>query len=159
MTEEKDYGSRSPSFNDLIKKYQAINESGEVSKEAVEQIPEPELKSDKDFEKQLGEIIDSVEQPEQALPEEFTFDEALIPEVEDEPEPEMTFKKEEPKFAYDLNMFGAAAQSSFNIDDIDDSWLDSSLDESIFYDPSKPKAPVTVETAEFPLRFLRQLPQ
>lgn len=148
MTEEKDYGSRSPSFNDLIKKYQAINENGEVSKEAVEDIPEPELKSDKDFEKQLGEIIDSVEQPEQDLPEEFTFDESLIPEVEGEPEPEMTFKKEEPKFAYDLNMFGAAAQSSFNIDDVDDSWLDSSLDESIFYDPSKPKAPVTVETAE-----------
>lgn len=148
MTEEKDYGSKSPSFNDLIKKYQAISEDGEVSKETVQEIPEPELKSDKDFEKELGEIIDSVEQPEQALPEEFTFDEALIPEAEDDPMPEMTIKKEEPKFSYDLNMFGAAAQSSFNIDDIDDSWLDSSLDESIFYDPSKPKAPVTVETAE-----------
>ena len=147
MTEEKDYGSTSPSFNDLIRKYQAINEDGEISKESVQEIPEPDLKSDKDFEKELGEIIDSVEQPAQDMPEEFTFDEALISEVDEDPEPEMVFKKEEPKFAYDLNMFGAAAQSSFNIDDIDDSWLDSSLDESIFYDPSKPKAPVTVETA------------
>ncbi len=148
MTDEKGYGEMSPSFNDLIRKYQAIDENGEVSKDAVQEIPEPELKSDKDFEKELGEIIDSVEQPEQALPEEFTFDEALIPEVEEDSEPEMVFKKEEPKFAYDLNMFGAAAQSSFNIDDIDDSWLDSSLDESIFYDPSKPVVSVPVETAE-----------
>ena len=148
MTDEKGYGEMSPSFNDLIKKYRAVDENGEVAQEAVREIPEPELKSDKDFEKELGQIIDSVEQPEQNLPEEFTFDEALIPEAEDEPEPEMAFKKEEPKFAYDLNMFGAAAQSSFNIDDIDDSWLDSSLDESIFYDPSKPKAAVAAEAAE-----------
>ncbi|MBR2956703.1 MAG: class B sortase [Clostridia bacterium] len=159
MTEEKDYGTMSPSFNDLIRKYQAINEDGEVSKEAVQEIPEPELKSDKDFEKELGEIIDSVEQPEQALPEEFTFDEALIPETEEAPEPEMVFKKEEPKFAYDLNMFGAAAQSSFNIDDIDDSWLDSSLDESIFYDPSKPKAYAPVETAEEFVPEAQELPE
>ena len=147
MTEEKDYGSMSPSFNDLIRKYQAINEEGEISRKAVQEIPEPELKSDKDFEKELGEIIDSVEQPVQDMPEEFTFDESLIPETEEDVEPEMVFRKEEPKFAYDLNMFGAT-QSSFNIDAIDDSWLDSSLDDSIFYDPSKPKAPVTVETAE-----------
>ena len=147
MTDEKDYGEMSPSFNDLIRKYQAINENGEVSKDAVQEIPEPELKSDKDFEKELGQIIGSVEQPEQNLPEEFTFDESLIPDTDDEPGPEMTFRKEEPKFAYDLNMFGAS-QSTFNIDDIDDSWLDSSLDESIFYDPSKPRASVTVEAAE-----------
>lgn len=148
MTDEKGYGEMSPSFNDLIRKYRAVDENGDVAQEAVREIPEPELKSDKDFEKELGQIIDSVEQPEQNLPEEFTFDESLISEVEDEPEPEMTFKKEEPKFAYDLNMFGAVTQSSFNIDDIDDSWLDSSLDDSIFYDPTKPKASVTVETAE-----------
>ena len=147
MTEEKDYGSTGPSFNDLIRKYQAISENGEIAKEAVQEIPEPELKSDKDFEKELGEIIESVEQPVQDMPEEFTFDESLISEDEDDSEPEMTFKKEEPKFAYDLNMFGAS-QSSFNIDDIDDSWLDSSLDESIFYDPSKPVASVPAETAE-----------
>ena len=147
MTEEKDYGSTGPSFNDLIRKYQAISENGEIAKEAVQEIPEPELKSDKDFEKELGEIIESVEQPVQDMPEEFTFDESLISEDEDDSEPEMTFKKEEPKFAYDLNMFGAS-QTSFNIDDIDDSWLDSSLDESIFYDPSKPVASVPAETAE-----------
>lgn len=159
MTEEKDYGTMSPSFNDLIRKYQAINEDGEVSKEAVQEIPEPELKSDKDFEKELGEIIDSVEKPEQDLPVEFTFDEALIPETEEVPEPEMVFKKEEPKFAYDLNMFGATAQSSFNIDDIDDSWLDSSLDESIFYDPSKPVVSVPVETAEEFIPEAEEIPE
>ncbi|MBR3754809.1 MAG: class B sortase [Clostridia bacterium] len=148
MTEEKGYGGMSPSFNDLIKKYRAVDENGEIAKENVKEIPEPELKSDKDFERELGEIIESVEQPEQNLPEEFTFDEALIPEAEEAAETEMTFKKEEPKFAYDLNMFGAAAQSAFNIDDIDDSWLDSSLDESIFYDPSKPVACTPAETAE-----------
>lgn len=149
MREENGFGEMSPGFNDLIKKYQAIDENGEILRDkSVEEITEPEEITEADFEKEIGEIIDGVE-PEtpKEEPAEFSFDEMLISEEEEQPEPEMTVKKETPKFAYDLNMFGAAAQSSFNIDDIDDSWLDSSLDESIFYDP-KQAASAAVETAE-----------
>ncbi len=147
MTDEKGYGEMSPSFNDLIKKYKAISEDGEFeAARPDEDLPVPEVKSDEDFEKEFGDIIESVEPEQQEEPADFVFDESLIPEQEPVPEKEFTINKEEPKFAYDLNMFGAAEQSSFNIDAIDDSWLDESLDASIFYDPTAAKA-AAVETA------------
>ncbi len=78
----------------------------------------------------------------------FSFDGILLHDEPEDEEPEMVIRKEEPKFAYDLNMFGSAPTSNFNVDSFDDSWLDSSLDDSIFYDPA---APVAAEIAQEPV--------
>lgn len=99
-----------------------------------------------------GFIFDMDEDAEEPEPD-FSID-GVINSPEPEPEIEMTFAKKEPDFSYNLDMFGAGPKSSFDLSSFDDSWLDDSLDESIFYDPKQAAAqsaePVA-ETAQEPM--------
>lgn len=112
------------------------------------------------FEEEINSIFDSVQPETEIIPEpvaeEFSFDSSLLnDEPEEQPESLIEKVKDEPKFAYDLNMFGSSAQKAFDIESYDDSWLDSSLDSSIFYDPDaalknqeQPLESFSAETAE-----------
>ncbi len=103
---------------------------------------------DEENEEENGFVFDMVEDIEEPVFD-FSFD-GLLKDSEPEPEIDMTFKKAEPDFSYDLNMFGAAPTSGFDISSFDDSWLDDSLDESIFYDPQE-LVEAAAETAQEPM--------
>ena len=162
MKDEFDFNEKSPSFNDLIKKYQAAEEDAadpDVQAEPVRRAVVPENETKVDFEKEFDDLLDNVQSVtvsvEETQSEAFTFDESLVNGEEKALENEFAAAKETPKFSYDLDMFGTAPKSNFDLDDFDDSWLDSSLDESIFYDPAaqiedvQPSAPVSAaETAQ-----------
>lgn len=160
---------RSPSFEELIKKYKAIDVDSTGEELPELHVPEIEVEKEIVFERELADSFGEAEMLETAsAPEpEITAPVSNIPseisladkaEAADDEDDDIygtddddeqngfvldinAYQKpqEEPKFAYDLNMFGASSQKSFDIDSFDDSWLDASLDSSVFYD-DKPKA-------------------
>ncbi len=93
------------------------------------------------FEEELNSIFDNNDEPAFSVPEfeeeeKFSFDDSLITgEPAAEPAVSAEPVKEEPKFAYDLNMFGSSVPKAFDVDSYDNSWLDDSLDDSVFYNP------------------------
>lgn len=182
MAEEFNFGSSSSNFEELLKKYKPVDAEptpavqAEPEKEAEQEIVQekkpvkkvkkvkPAIQEEKaaepvteqeTFEEEINEIFDSVKSEPEAV-EEFSFDSSLLNNEPEEPQESLIEKvKDEPKFAYDLNMFGSSAQKSFDIESYDDSWLDSSLDNSIFYDPDaaskikeQPLESFAVETAQ-----------
>lgn len=150
------FGARSTKFDELLKKYQTIDEGDTVTapprKTEPEPQPEVEPQTEEVKEAQDEEQTELVEEPEQTVeapteepetqaeetePEEegFSFDEQAA--VSEEPEPD---------YSYDINIFSSGeAKTVPDIDSFDDSWLDSALDESLFY---KPEAVVADEIAE-----------
>ncbi len=150
------FGARSTKFDELLKKYQTIDEGDTVTapprKTEPEPQPEVEPQTEEVKEAQDEEQTEPVEEPEQTVeapaeepetqaeetePEEegFSFDEQVA--VSEEPEPD---------YSYDINIFSSGeAKTVPDIDSFDDSWLDSALDESLFY---KPEAVVADEIAE-----------
>ena len=124
-----------------------------------EKIAEPAVEQES-FEEEINQIFDSVQSETEIEPEpiaeEFSFDSSLLNDEPEEPQESLIEKvKDEPKFAYDLNMFGSSAQKAFDVESYDDSWLDSSLDNSIFYNPdsvsqlqTQPLDTFAAETAE-----------
>ena len=182
MAEEFNFGSSSSNFEELLKKYKPVDAEptpavqAEPEKEAEQEIVQekkpvkkakkvkPAIQEEKaaepvteqeTFEEEINEIFDSVKSEPEAV-EEFSFDSSLLNNEPEEPQESLIEKvKDEPKFAYDLNMFGSSAQKAFDIESYDDSWLDSSLDNSIFYDPDaaskikeQPLESFAVETAQ-----------
>ncbi len=182
MAEEFNFGSSSSNFEELLKKYKPVDAEptpavqAEPEKEAEQEIVhekkpvkkvkkvKPAIQEEKaaepvteqeTFEEEINEIFDSVKSEPEAV-EEFSFDSSLLNNEPEEPQESLIEKvKDEPKFAYDLNMFGSSAQKAFDIESYDDSWLDSSLDNSIFYDPDaaskikeQPLESFAVETAQ-----------
>ncbi|MBR6618713.1 MAG: class B sortase [Clostridia bacterium] len=182
MAEEFNFGSSSSNFEELLKKYKPVDAEptpavqAEPEKEAEQEIvhekkpvkkvkkAKPAVQEEKaaepvteqeTFEEEINEIFDSVKSEREAV-EEFSFDSSLLNNEPEEPQESLIEKvKDEPKFAYDLNMFGSSAQKTFDIESYDDSWLDSSLDNSIFYDPDaaskikeQPLESFAVETAQ-----------
>ncbi|MBQ3602856.1 MAG: class B sortase [Clostridia bacterium] len=182
MAEEFNFGSSSSNFEELLKKYKPVDAEptpavqAEPEKEAEQEIVQekkpvkkvkkakPAVQAEKaaepvteqeTFEEEINEIFDSVKSEPEAV-EEFSFDSSLLNNEPEEPQESLIEKvKDEPKFAYDLNMFGSSAQKAFDIESYDDSWLDSSLDNSIFYDPDaaskikeQPLESFAVETAQ-----------
>ncbi len=159
MTEENNafgqFGARSAKFDELLKKYQTIDEGDTVSAppRKSEPEPQPEIEAEPQAE-EVKEIQDEVQtepteapeiQEEETEPEEegFSFDEQVA--VSEEPEPEAE-PEPEPDYSYDINIFSAeGAKSVPDIDSFDDSWLDSALDESLFY---KPEVVVAEEIAD-----------
>ncbi|MBQ3497878.1 MAG: class B sortase [Clostridia bacterium] len=169
MTEDNNafsqFGARSAKFDELLKKYQTIDEGDTVAapplrKPEPEAEPQPEIEAETQTEEitvpqdevqtetvEDTEQIDgtTAEEPEtkEAEPEEdgFSFDEqsAASEEPEEKAEPE-------PDYSYDINIFSSGeAKNVPDIDSFDDSWLDSALDESLFY---KPEAVAAEEFAE-----------
>ena len=103
------FGTRSAKFDELLKKYQTIDE-GDTVASPKPIVPQPE----------------SVEEPQ----------EEVIPEPVEEPQEEEIPEPEEPGFSYDIDIFSASGISSTaDIDSFDDSWIDSALDDSLFYRP------------------------
>ena len=103
------FGTRSAKFDELLKKYQTIDE-GDTVASPKPIVPQPE----------------SVEEPQ----------EEIIPEPTEEPQEEEIPEPEEPGFSYDIDIFSASGVSSTaDIDSFDDSWIDSALDDSLFYRP------------------------
>ncbi len=182
MADEFNFGSSNSNFEELLKKYKPVDAEptpaveAEPEKEAEQEIVQekkpvkkvkkvkPAVKEEKaaepvteqeTFKEEINEIFDSVQNETEAV-EEFSFDSSLMNDEPEEPQESLIEKvKDEPKFAYDLNMFGSSAQKTFDIESYDDSWLDSSLDNSIFYDPDaaskineQPLESFAVETAQ-----------
>lgn len=149
------FGTRSARFDELLKKYQTIDEGDTVA--APPHKSEPESQPEIEAEPQTEEVKEMQEEPEQVVEapaeepevqeeeteaeEGFSFDEQAVECEETETEPES-----EPDYSYDINIFSAdGAKSVPDIDSFDDSWLDSALDETLFY---KPEAVVAEEIAE-----------
>lgn len=154
------FGARSTKFDELLKKYQTIDEGDTVTAPPRKTEPEPQPEVETEVEPQTEEVkeaqdeeqTESVEEPKQTVeapaeepetqaeetePKEegFSFDEQAA--VSEEPEPD---------YSYDINIFSSGeAKTVPDIDSFDDSWLDSALDESLFY---KPEAVVAEEIAE-----------
>lgn len=176
MADEFEFGSRNSNFEELLKKYKSIDDNSapaapvEPEKEITEETPikpkpvkkvkkvkkpaEKPVTQQDVFEEELNSIFNNDESAfyadEEVKEEEFSFDSSLMnEESEEKPKSIIEKVKEEPKFAYDLNMFGSATQKAFDIDSYDDSWLDSSLDNSIFYDPQSAAEPAAQELETF----------
>ncbi len=183
MTDENNvfsqFGARSSKFDELLKKYQTIDEGDTVDTASVAQskqdtpvqeepaaVEEPSAPVTEEVaaaempeavaEEPAVEIseepatvaVEEPSEPEFELPDEvagFTFDEAAADQPE-EPEEEP-----EPDFSYDLDMFGKSSTTkTLDIDSFDDSWLDTAIDESVFYSASSyvPAAPEEPEAAQ-----------
>ena len=147
------FGARSAKFDELLKKYQTIDEGDTVTAppRKSEPEPQPEIEAEPQAEEMKEEVPAEPEQIEEAPAEEtevqkeetepeeegFSFDEQVVAVEEPEPEPD---------YSYDINIFSAdGAKSIPDIDSFDDSWLDSALDESLFY---KPEVVAAEEIAE-----------
>ena len=115
---------------------------------------------------QFEETIPETEQFEETMPEIEQFEEAMLeteqfeetmpePEQFEEAQPENGFSfddryavmqeeaeeeaYDEPDYSYDLDMFGTSqSKSTIDIDSFDDSWLDTALDRTLFYNAIKP---------------------
>ena len=115
------FGTRSAKFDELLKKYQTIDEGDTVAS------PKPIVPQPESVEEPQEEIVpDPAEEPQ----------EEIIPEPTEEPQEEEIPEPEEPGFSYDIDIFSASGVSSTaDIDSFDDSWIDSALDDSLFYRP------------------------
>ena len=139
------FGTRSAKFDELLKKYQTIDEGDTVASpkpivpqpESVEE-PQEEIVPEPAEEPQEEVIPEPEEEPqEEVLPEPAEEpQEEVIPEPAEEPQEEEIPEPEEPGFSYDIDIFSASGISSTaDIDSFDDSWIDSALDDSLFYRP------------------------
>lgn len=155
MTDENsvfgEFGARSPKFDELLKKYQTIDENGVVSspkpvaKPREEQACEPEKEEKKESEAENDVQETAAESEEVSVAEpEAEPEETDDTEAEQQPEtdgfsigePQDMKEESEPDFSYDLNMFGSGSVKNSNIidlDSFDDSWLDDAFDNSLFY--------------------------
>ena len=115
------FGTRSAKFDELLKKYQTIDEGDTVAS------PKPIVPQPESVEEPQEEIVpEPAEEPQ----------EEVIPEPVEEPQEEEIPEPEEPGFSYDIDIFSASGVSSTaDIDSFDDSWIDSALDDSLFYRP------------------------
>ena len=139
------FGTRSAKFDELLKKYQTIDEGDTVASpkpivpqpESVEE-PQEEIVPEPAEEPQEEVIPEPAEEPqEEVIPEPAEEpQEEEIPEPAEEPQEEEIPEPEEPGFSYDIDIFSASGVSSTaDIDSFDDSWIDSALDDSLFYRP------------------------
>ena len=139
------FGARSAKFDELLKKYQTIDEGDTVASpkpivpqpESVEE-PQEEVIPEPAEEPQEEIIPEPAEEPqEEVIPEPAEKpQEEVIPEPVEEPQEEEIPEPEEPGFSYDIDIFSASGISSTSdIDSFDDSWIDSALDDSLFYRP------------------------
>ncbi len=177
MTDENsvfgEFGSRSPKFDELLKKYQTIDENGVVSspKPAVtaekEHLSEPEKQNKEELQEVSGK-----QEAEEALTEETAAETEETPRVEAKAEEtdnneaqaaeccgfsmagsESKTEEPEPDFSYDLDMFGTGSSQSrkiIDIDSFDDSWLDDAFDNSLFYNAGAVADQVEPEIQEEP---------
>ncbi|MBR3802220.1 MAG: class B sortase [Clostridia bacterium] len=163
------FGTRSAKFDELLKKYQTIDEGDTVASpkpivpqpESVEEpqeeiVPEPAEEPQEEVipepaEEPQEEIIpEPAEEPQEEVipepaeePQEEEIPEPAeepqeeeIPEPAEEPQEEEISEPEEPGFSYDIDIFSAnGVSSTADIDSFDDSWIDSALDDSLFYRP------------------------
>ena len=139
------FGTRSAKFDELLKKYQTIDEGDTVASpkpivpqpESVEE-PQEEIVFEPAEEPQEEIVSEPAEEPqEEVVPEPVEeSQEEVIPEPVEEPQEEEIPESEEPGFSYDIDIFSASgASSTSDIDSFDDSWIDSALDDSLFYRP------------------------
>ena len=139
------FGTRSAKFDELLKKYQTIDEGDTVASpkpivpqpESVEE-PQEEVIPEPAEEPQEEVIPEPAEEPqEEIIPEPAEEpQEEIIPEPAEEPQEEEIPEPEDPGFSYDIDIFSASgASSTADIDSFDDSWIDSALDDSLFYRP------------------------
>ena len=139
------FGTRSAKFDELLKKYQTIDEGDTVASpkpivpqpESVEE-PQEEVIPEPAEEPQEEIVSEPAEEPqEEVVPEPVEeSQEEVIPEPAEEPQEEEFPEPEEPGFSYDIDIFSASGVSSTSdIDSFDDSWIDSALDDSLFYRP------------------------
>ena len=139
------FGTRSAKFDELLKKYQTIDEGDTVASpkpivpqpESVEE-PQEEIVPEPAEEPQEEVVSEPAEEPqEEVIPEPAEEpQEEIIPEPTEEPQEEEIPEPEEPGFSYDIDIFSASGVSSTSdIDSFDDSWIDSALDDSLFYRP------------------------
>ncbi len=160
MTDENsvfgEFGARSSKFDELLKKYQTIDENGVVSspKPAViaekEHLSEPEEQNKEELQAVSGE-----QEAEEALTEETDNDEVQPAECDGFSIAESESKTEEPEpdFSYNLDMFGTGSSQSrkiIDIDSFDDSWLDNAFDNSLFYNAGAVAAQAEPEIQEEP---------
>lgn len=131
------FGERSESFNELLKKYQTLEDNDGTRETAVSDSAPAQKETDGFAEGDGGFEVH--------MDEDFfgdmEADDAFEPAPQPEPEPQSVAEEpqpvaEEPQLKYDLNMFGGGVDKNKGFSDFDDSWLDDSLDESIFYRPS-----------------------
>ena len=127
------FGTRSAKFDELLKKYQTIDEGDTVAS------PKPIVPQPESVEEPQEEIVfEPAEEPQEEVVPEPVEDsqEEVIPEPVEEPQEEEIPEPEEPGFSYDIDIFSASGVSSTaDIDSFDDSWIDSALDDSLFYRP------------------------
>ena len=116
-----------------------------VTEPAAEAAPASEVVAEPKFEF-VPELVEEVQS--EAIPEAVAQPQAeAVPEVVAEPEPE-----EEPDYSYDIDIFSVGGVSSkADIDSFDNSWIDSALDESLFYrpDPTAEQESESDRTAEY----------
>ena len=127
------FGTRSAKFDELLKKYQTIDEGDTVAS------PKPIVPQPESVEEPQEEIVpEPAEEPQEEIVSEPAEEpqEEVIPEPVEEPQEEEIPEPEEPGFSYDIDIFSASGVSSTaDIDSFDDSWIDSALDDSLFYRP------------------------
>ncbi len=120
--------------------------------------PEPEQFEEIQYEaEQFDSVQPEGEQPDDVQPEYeagFSFDDQSV-QMQTAQE-----SQDEPDYSYDLDMFGTRqTKSTIDIDSFDDSWLDTALDRTLFYNAVRPSpydmpepatyAPVDVEKDPF----------
>ncbi len=189
------FGMRSAKFDELLKKYQTIDEGDTVAappirtvepaakKSVAEPAPEetaeepvleetaeepaPEETVEPTTEEPQPEVISEPQPLAEPQPDAqgFSFDESvemheIVPEIQPElaeeavsesiPEPEIIPEpEEEPDYSYDIDMFSTEGERfSLDIDSFDNSWIDSALDDSLFYKPEPIEEPADEAASE-----------
>ncbi len=149
MTEENNafsqFGARSAKFDELLKKYQTIDEGDTVAAPPPRK-PEPEpqpiteteplVEAEAEPVQEPNEANEAAEEPSVSVDPESEGEEPASDEQAAVNEPSEEQPEEEQDYSYDIDIFSAdGAKSVPDIDSFDDSWLDNALDESLFYKP------------------------